>query len=485
MKKKRVLLFIFVLCMLLPSTPVFAEHTQEDNYIYDYWGDTPRSLPAFELMDTIDQGNLGQIKMGSIDDVFVSKDKRIFLVDTTESRINIFNADLELIQSIKLLRDESNKIIVDATTNKQLMLDKPEGVFYHEYSNELYIADTGAGRIIVLDGFNYHLKRIINQPENMVGVTLFKPSKIVVDKDGKISVVVQGSYEGIIEIHNNGQFSRYFGLNKPRVNLVDHFWKTLATSEQKEKMKKVFAPAFNNLSVDAEGMIYATTFDASAKDQVFRFNSKGENVLMENGYFWVVGDVVRLTMNDRSQFVDIAVSDYGVYALLDKNKGRIFIYNFQGDLLNIFGSMGYLKGDVREPTAITWFDDKLIVTDKQFAIAHVYQPTEFGEAALYAEKQYYYGQWEEAGESYAKTIELNSNYDIAYTGVGRNYLMQDEYEKAMYYAKQGNARNYYSKAFAGYRNIFIQNNFIWIVVPFLLLAGYLIYSEYRYNRKNG
>jgi len=484
MKKKRVLLFVIVLCMLLPSAPVFAEHTQESNYIYDYWGDTPKSLPAFEWMDTIDQGQMGQIKMGSIDDVFVSKDQRIFLVDTLESRVNVLDANLKLLQSIKLIRDENNKIIVDAA-NKQLMLDKPEGVFYHDYSNELYIADTGAQRIVVLDGLTYQFKRIIEKPENMVGATLFKPSKIVVDKDGKISVVVQGSYEGIIEIHNNGTFSRYFGLNKPRVNIIDHFWKTIATSEQKEKMEKVFAPAFNNLSIDSEGMIYATTFDSSAQDKVFRFNSKGENVLMENGYFSVVGDVNYMSMDDRSQFVDIAVSDYGVYALLDRNKGRVFLYNFQGDLLNIFGSIGYSKGDVREPTSITWFGDKLIIADKQFAIAHVYQPTEFGEAALYAEKQYYYGQWEEAGESYAKTIELNANYDIAYTGVGRNYLMQDEYEKAMYYSKLGNARNYFSKAFAGYRNIFIQHNFLWLVIPFLLFAGYLIYSEYRYNRKNG
>ncbi|WP_213518978.1 hypothetical protein [Paenibacillus montaniterrae] len=463
---------------------MFAEHTQESNYIYDYWGDTPKSLPAFEWMDTIDQDQMGQIKMGSIDDVFVSKDQRIFLVDTLESRVNVLDANLQLLQSIKLIRDENNKIIVDAA-NKQLMLDKPEGVFYHDYSNELYIADTGAQRIVVLDGLTYQFKRIIEKPENMVGATLFKPSKIVVDKDGKISVVVQGSYEGIIEIHNNGMFSRYFGLNKPRVNVIDHFWKTIATSEQKEKMEKVFAPAFNNVTIDSEGMIYATTFDSSAQDKVFRFNSKGENVLMENGYFSVVGDVNYMSMDDRSQFVDIAVSDYGVYALLDKTKGRVFLYNFQGDLLNIFGSIGYKKGDVREPTSITWFGDNLIITDKQFAIAHVYQPTEFGEAALYAEKQYYYGQWEEAGESYGKTIELNANYDIAYTGVGRNYLMQDEYEKAMYYSELGNARHYFSKAFAGYRNIFIQNNFIWLVIPFLLFVGYLVYSEYRYNRKNG
>ncbi|MFC6334702.1 hypothetical protein ACFP56_18885 [Paenibacillus septentrionalis] len=481
---KKILLFVCLLGMLLPSTRVFADNTLETNYIYDFWGSVNKSLPAFELMYTLDESSLGQIKMRSIDDAYVSKD-RIFLVDSEESRVNVIGSDLQFQHSIKLIRDQNNKIIVDSVTNKQLMLDKPEGVFYSDYSDELYIADTGAERIIVLDGTDYHLKRMINKPENMVGATQFKPSKIVVDKDGKISVIVQGSYEGIIEIHNNGSFSRYFGLNKPRVNIIDHFWKSIATKEQKEKMKKVFAPSFNNLSIDTEGMIYATTFDPSAKDKVFRFNSKGENVLMENGYFSVIGDLTYGTDEERSQFIDIAVSDFGVYALLDKTKGRVFIYNFQGDLMNIFGSSGYLKGDVREPTAINWFGDKLIITDKQFAAAYIYQPTEFGEAALHAEKQYFYGQWEDAGASYEKTIELNSNYDIAYTGVGRNYLMQDEYEKAMYYSELGNSRGYFSKAYAEYRNIIIQHNFIWLVIPFVLFAGYLIYSEYRYNRKNG
>ncbi len=469
--------------MLLAPAGAFAANTFEGDYTYDAWGNAKRSLPAFELVHALDSGSMGKIKVGSVDDVYVGED-RIFLVDATESRVNVFDAELRFVASIKLIRDETGKIMVSEETGKQLMLANPEGAYYSEESDELYIADTGAERIVVLDGNTYAYKRTIGRPEHMIGATQFKPSKLVVDQDGKISVVVQGSYEGIIEIHPDGSFSRYFGLNKPRVNLIDYFWKSVASKEQKEKMKKLFAPSFNNISIDSEGLIYATTFDPSAQDMVFRFNSKGENVLMQGGYFPVIGDLPRVTELE-SQFVDIAVSDYGVYALLDKTQGRVFLYNFEGDLMNVFNSIGNLKGNVKEPTAVAWFGDKLIVTDKQFGSAYVFQPTEFGQAALEAEKQYFNGKWEAAGEAFEDTLERNANYDIAYTGVGRNFLMQDAFEEAMYYLKLGNSRAYYSQAFAEYRNLFIQRHFGWFVFLFVIAAGALFYSEYRYNKKNG
>lgn len=488
MRNKWMVIFIFLFYLALPGTIVSADNTFDSNYIYDYWGVVDKSIPAFEYVTTLDSSNMGKIGMTSVDDVAVSKD-RIFLVDSAESRVNVFDSDLNLKVSIKLIRDEAGKIIVNKETNSQLMLTNPEGIYYDEFKDELFVADTGAGRILVLDGKSYYLKRIIEKPVNSVGNTEYKPSKLIVSKDGKISVVVQGSYEGILEINPDGSFSRYFGLNKPKVNIVDFFWKSLATNEQKEKMKKTFAPAFNNLDMDADGLIYATTHDASAKDMVFRFNSKGENVLMNKGYFPVIGDLYT-TEDDTNQkeldtqFVDIAVSDYGVYALLDKTKGRVFIYDFEGDLLNIFNSMGNLKGNVKEPSSITWFGQRLLISDKALGCCYIFQPTEFGEAALGAAKEYFNGNWDKAGKLFEDSLKLNSNFDVAYTGVGRKYLMQDNYDKAMYYFKLGNSREYYSKAYNGYRNGFIQKNFNLFAVLFLIIAVALFYSEYKYNKAN-
>jgi 3-isopropylmalate dehydratase small subunit len=41
--------------------------------------------------------------------------------------------------------------------------------------------------------------------------------------------------------------------------------------------------------------------------------------------------------------VDIAVTDYGTNAVIDKSKGRIFLYNFDGELLNVFADGGFKR----------------------------------------------------------------------------------------------------------------------------------------------
>jgi len=465
----------------MPDMAVNADNTRDYNYIYDYWGNANNSVAAFQFGYAIDKTAAGQYKISSIDDIYVSGGK-IYMIDSVESRLHIFDDQYQFIKSIKLIRNQNNKIVVNED-NVQMMLTKPEGVFVSEDTGEIYIADTGAERIIVLDKDQYFLKRVIERPDNMVGVTAFKPSKLVVDSAGRIFIVVQGSYEGIIELNKDGSFSRYFGVNKPKVNILDYFWKSIASDVQKEKMKKVYAPSFNNLEIDSEGFIYATTQDTAAQEMVFRLNSKGENVIRSLGYAPIIGDLSMGSDANVSKFVDIAVSDYGTYALLDQAKGRVFIYNFDGNLLNIFNSIGDMKGNVKEPSSIAWLDDKLIIADKKLGSAFVFYPTEFGKAALGAAEEYYHGNWEKAGELLKKAVELNANYDIAYVGIGKNLLMQDKYEEAMYYFKLGNDRTYYSKAYNGYRNILIQKNFGYVIGIFLIFAFGIIYSEYKYHRK--
>ncbi|NSW91177.1 MAG: hypothetical protein HPY74_11010 [Firmicutes bacterium] len=485
MKNKFLLLllcFTTIFSLIIPGISVNAEYTFETNYIYDSWRYPQKSIPAYELVETIDYTNMDNIPLSSVDDVFVSNGK-IYLIDSVESRLNIFDENNKLIISVKLLKDKDNKIVVDPETNTQVILKNPEGVFVKEDIKEIYIADTGNERIIILDSEKYFLKRIIKRPDNMVGVTVFRPSKIVVDNAGRIYTVVQGNHEGIIELNNDGSFSRYFGVNKPKTSIIEYFWKTIASEAQKEKMGKVYAPSFNNLDIDQEGFVYATTFDAAAVDKVFRLNAKGENVLRGAGENKIIGDLTDADYQLKSMFVDIAVSDFGAYALLDKARGRVFIYNFDGDLLNVFGGLGNIKGNLQEPTSIAWYSKKIIITDKKLVKAFIYQQTEFGEAALGAAESYYHGRWDEAAVLLEKALSLNSNYDVAYAGIGKNLLMQDKFEEAMYYLKLGNDRAYYSKAYNGYRAQKIQEEFIWFALVVLIFIGYIIYSEYRYYKK--
>ena len=141
MKNKFLLLllcFTTIFSLIIPGISVNAEYTFETNYIYDSWRYPQKSIPAYELVETIDYTNMDNIPLSSIDDVFVSNGK-IYLIDSVESRLNIFDENNKLIISVKLLKDKDNKIVVDPETNTQVILKNPEGVFVKEDIKEIYI----------------------------------------------------------------------------------------------------------------------------------------------------------------------------------------------------------------------------------------------------------------------------------------------------------------------------------------------------------
>ena len=65
-----------------------------------------------------------------------SEDGRIFMIDTIESRMNVFDSNGEYVYSTKLIRTADNKIALDENGN-QIMLSAPEGVFIHDKQQEI------------------------------------------------------------------------------------------------------------------------------------------------------------------------------------------------------------------------------------------------------------------------------------------------------------------------------------------------------------
>lgn len=490
-------------------------------YTFDFFGNIKSTPAAFVLSQVIDSDSLGSnYVFGTVADVCTSSDGRIFVVDSNPdaSRVFVFNPDGTLatavnaegveiqrmnpIGTIKAPHSDPAKAAQGRTVNVNIdtsgnvvtkgsttSLKGCEGVFYHEKADELYIADAGNQRIVVLDGRSFLFKRFINRPADMTGATEFKPSKVVVDNADRIYTVVQSSYEGIIELNEDGTFSRYFGVNEPTINLLDFFWKSIASDAQKEKMTKTYAPAFNNVALDGEGFVMAVTSDAAANQMVFRLNFAGANVLREMGNTPVVGD---LGSTETSAFTDIAVTPFGAYAVLDKTNGRVFLYNFDGELLSANGSMGNISGQYRTPTGIAWLDyttdegeevTKLLISDSGLKCVYIYDLTDFGRALLNASEAYYAGEWDTATAHFEEVLRLCSNLETAYTGIGKNKLMQEEYEEAMRYFKLGNNHEFYSKAYKGYRTIVMKENFGVIAVVAVVAIGAVLWSEVSYHRK--
>ena len=480
---KKILCILLLAVMILPAATLAADGSSNvyEGYTYDYYRNVKSTPAAFLPEIIITSENLRGIALDSVDDICTSADGRIFLVDGKQSRVHVLDETGKLVKSLKTLRDGENKIVI-LEDGSQMMLNGCQGAFFHEKQNELYIADTEARRVVVIDGTDYTFKRIIEKPANMTGVTEFKPAKVTVDNADRIYIVVQSSYEGIIELNEDGTFSRYFGVNEPQVNLIDFLWKSIATDAQKEKMGKTYAPAFNNVALDGEGFVMAVTSDLSANQSVFRLNFQGKNVLREMGNYPVAGDF-NTPGDTPSTFVDIAVKPYGTYAVLDKAYGRVFLYNFDGELLSVFGSKGNLTGEFKVPSAIAWLGDRLVIGDSGLRCAYIMKPSDFGQALLDANESYYYGRWDEATERFRQVLRLCSNMETAYVGIGKNLLMQEKYKDAMEYFDLGNNREFYSKAYKGYRSEVMRDHFGIIAVIGAALIALVIGSEIAYNRR--
>ena len=478
---KRFMLLLLAALMLF-SSAFAADGTSNvyQGYTYDFFRNIKSTPAPFVLSQVIDSNSVTKTgrTIETVTDVATSKDGRIFIVDKTNSIIYILDENGQYQSFIKNVKDANKK---NAQINGQnVQLTSPEGVFYHEKADELYICDTGAQRILVLDGQTYAFKRGILRPDDMTGVTEFKPSKVTVDNADRIYVVVQSSYEGIIELNEDGTFSRYFGVNEPQINMVDFLWKSIASDKQKEKMGKTYAPAFNNVTLDGEGFVMAVTSDTASADKVFRLNFAGANVLREMGNIQVIGD---LATENPSAFVDIAVKPYGTYALLDKTYGHVFLYNFDGELLCVFGSKGNAVGQFKTPSSIAWLGDKLIIGDADLKSAYIYEPTAFGSALLKAGEAYYNGEWDTATTYFEEVLRLCANLETAYVGIGKNLLMKEDYEGAMYNFKLGNNREFYSKAYKGHRTNVMKENFWVIAVIAVVFIGAVLGSEVAYHKK--
>lgn len=473
---KRVFVLICTVLLLVGTFGItaFAQNTTETNYTY-HDGKMVASTPSHILNGVIDSNSLGDgMRFGGIGDVAVSGDD-ICLLDTEGAALFVFSKDSLTLKSVVKT--------VYGTDGTAIDFVGPEGIFIRD--DLIYIADTAAKRIVVLNRSALDLAYVINEPENYPDDADFEPSKIAVSSSGKIYFTVSGTTEGIVELGSDRKFSRYTGANTPEYDLIDYFWKNFATEEQLAKMYKTYAPGFSNINIDSDDLVYAVSYDDTSEDKVFRFNAKGENIICSPEGQKITGDDSDYFLNTEggSEFVDIAVSDFGVYAVLDRKAGRVFIYNYNGYLLSVFSSLGDNYGQLKNPSGIEWCGTDLIITDRNPARAYVYTVTEFGRFMFDAERQYYNGQWSEATENYEKALALNANYYVAYTGIGNSRLMEGEYKQAMEYFKISDNKEGYSKAYNLYRGQMIEKYFYIIAILVVAVIVLIVYSEIRYFKK--
>lgn len=479
---------LWILLSLFFSLPVQISTV---NYNYSYYGEVIHSAPGMTYATYFNAQTLGT-KLSSPEDLVIY-DGIIYLIDSTENKI----------------------VLVDETFNKineyssfdltQAFIDKQEAGFaltsttikgasgIEVTSNAIYIADTGNNRILKLN----HQFEVMDEFKEVDDRTFeeiaFEPRKITVDVTERMYVVARNVYEGIIELGSNGEFNRFTGVNPVSLTPFEIFRRSLMTEAQLAKLKLFLPTEYTNVSINERGFIYATSrpTENNAKNTIQLINPKGVDVIKRNGYHPPMGDIQYVEGNNNyvitgpSLLTDIAYTDHGIYTVLDQKRSRLFTYDQEGNLLYINGDEGQQSDKFSEGVAIGYLNDDLLVLDRKSRTVIVYRLTDFGRAVNQAIAFHDQGKFDDAARIWEEVLVLNTNYEIAYNGIGKYLLREGNFKDSMEYFKLGHDTYYYSKAFKEYRNEIIRDNFGLIVGGIVLLSGGLIFLKVRKTIKKG
>ena len=241
-----------------------------------------------------------------------------------------------------------------------------------------------------------------------------------------------------------------------------------------------FVPTeYDNVYMDYEGFIYACTtnvtkddLDSGAADPVRRLNMMGNDIMVRNGEFNIIGDLYWGAgggYEGPSLFTDVTALENDVFVCLDKTRGRLFSYDDQGRMLYCFGGNGNMDGYFKQPSALEHMGHDLLVLDSLDNSLTMFTPTEYGNEIYNAIELFQDGEYEKSGESWQNVLNMNGNYDLAYIGIGRSLLRQEKYHEAMEYFKLKLDDDNYSKAFKQYRKEWVEEHILVIIVLLLLI----------------
>lgn len=451
------------------------------SYIYDFWGNPVPAPQAYVPEKTIDGMDLGVGTLREPRDLFVDQNNRIYLLDTGNRRLLIFNPDWVLEQEIRVFNNQG----VDD------QFQTPVSV-YVGHDGGIFVADRDQSRILEFDQQG-KLRREIGPPQSDVSGVLsddfhYRPLKVVVDRAGRIYVLADGIYEGFMEFDVDGNFRGFIGAPPVKPTILDLFWARFATREQRRQMALFLPTEYSAVDLDERGFIYA-----AEGNQIGRLNPTGVDVLRRTGFFFPVGDVpthkdyrVSEEINP-THFTDIVARSDGMYSALDRQRGRIFTYDEKGNLLYIFGGLGNTEGTFTAPVALDMVDDTFLVLDRTQNRISLFRPTEYAQVIHKAIHHYQEGEYDEATAMWQQVLDKNLNFDVAYSGIGTALLRQNRYEEAMFHFKLGNNRKDYSTAYGLYRREILSENFGFLVVTTVLIVGavYLLYRKEVFHRFYG
>ena len=430
-KKQLISLLCGALLLLSPMAARAAEAPYQP-FALDQWGSTMPVPSGYLPTRSIGGAELGLGDFKDASDMFYCAEQgELYIADSGNMRIVVLD------ESLQVIRCWTELTLADGSAYQFV---NPQGIYVRD--GLVYIAEMGRQEIVVCDREG-QVSNIFGAPVSPLLPENFKyqPHKVVVDAAGRIYVLSKGVYQGIVYLEPDGSFIKFFGPNDVEMTLkrkAMKIWKSIL-SEQAASTMQTFNPIeYSNLFLSGDGYIYATAAGyADAKTEsnaITKLNPLGINML-------------HIKFGKETLFSDVAVDESGVTTLLEVKTGVIYQLDKDGMLMFTMGGKGEQVGLFRNPVSLVQVKDKIYVLDAEKNTITEFERTEFGELVWTAVNLFNEGFYEESIGPWQEVVRRNSNYLVAYACMGKVYYQLGEYDKAMYYDRLANTKDSYSDAY--------------------------------------
>ena len=426
----------------------------------------------------------------------------------TDDSGNVYIADTGNNRIICLGRDYKEEFIITSFVNDKGVADSlnaPQGCFITD--DRIWVCDTGKGRIVVFDRDGDFVKIVEAPTSNLFGDnSLYKPVAIAVDKYNRLFIVSSGTYQGIIVMTEDGEFTGFIGAQATTLSAWEIIWRRFQTDEQREAQEENLSTEFNNITIDDDGFIYVTTsgieagsvesaITSKSKDgkymPVKMLNTKGDEIMKRNGFWPPAGEVDFATMSSNenditgaSTIIDVAVGPEGTWSIIDSKRQRIYTYDSNGNLLFAFGDKGTMIGNIESVKAISYQGDKMLILDNTTNAITVFNRTEYGDTLISALEAENDRDFTLAISRWTEVLKLNSNFDTAYVGIGQAMYLNGEYEESLEYFESAYDTENWSKSFQEIRRIWMSDYFLLLIVIIVAIIVAFIFANKFISKVN-
>lgn len=503
--KKNVIRIFAVLCLLtmvLGCIPASA--AAYNTYTYSIDGESLASPDAYSPEQVVDSKAMGlTTALSSPTSIETDSDGNVYIADPANNRVVVLNKYYQVQYEITTFVNSQG---VDDSLNQA------QGVFIWEnneaqedgtmvMTRKLYVADSKNHRIVIFDANGEYLSHV-EEPESEVFEEdeIYEPIAVAADEAGRMYVIGSQTYQGVLALSPEGEFSGYIGAMKASYSAIELIWRKFMTAEQLAARPLILPTVLNNITIDEKGFIYVTCSDIEPADlsnaiqsgdanyaPVKKLNTSGTDIMRRNGFFIPAGEInfrdamlsTETGVAGPSSIVDVALGPEETWSIADQNRSKIFTYDDNGELLFAFGDNGSQMGNLRRIVGMSYSGDKLLVLDGETASITVYKQTEYGAQLISAIKNNNDRQYHLAEEDWQKILQRNNNFDAAYIGLGNAYYRQGDWEAAMEMYKTAYDLEGYSNCFHMIRKEFVEKYFIFIpIIAVVLIVLVVLFFKY-------